>query len=79
MSISGRRDGKALICKSCQVFLVAGNSVHFGPTLGATAFYSRLTIFRFNSLGMAHLPFGAACHTICLHLHTSPFSVINDG
>jgi hypothetical protein len=53
---------------------LALDPVHFGPALGTNTFYSGLTIVRFNTLGIAHLPFGAACHTICLHLHTSLFS-----
>jgi len=48
-------------------------SEHLGPAYGTYALSSRPAILHDYASGILHFPFGAALHTVCLHLFTSLF------
>ena len=51
--------------------LTLSDSEHLSPTRRAYALSGRLTILHSYGPGILHFSFGAALHTVCLHLFTS--------
>jgi len=48
-------------------------SEHLGPAYGTYALSGRPAVLHDYASGILHFPFGAAFHTVCLHLFTSLF------
>jgi hypothetical protein len=48
-------------------------SEHLGPAYGTCALSGRPAVLHDYASGIPHFPFGAALHTVCLHLFTSLF------
>jgi hypothetical protein len=53
------------------LYLALADFEHFGTATRANTLGSRLAIFHFDRPGIAHFPFSAAFHAVCLHLRTS--------
>ena len=58
--------------------LTLSYSEHLSPTYGAHTLGCRLTILHGYTLGILHVPFGTALHTVCLHQIHLPFLSMND-
>jgi hypothetical protein len=59
---------------SLVMYLALADFEHLGTAARANTLCGWLTIFHSDNLRIAHFPFGATFHTVCLHLYTSFFN-----